>query len=79
MSNYFYPMNANDLFNLFNAFIFVNRHNGFLLMMPCSLLSQNIVNNGKPWFLLQLHLFKLFHDLYSCRIIFELYLPNECK
>ena len=52
MSNYFYPMNTNDLFNLFNAFIFVNRQNGLLLMMPCSLLSQNIVNREKPWFLL---------------------------
>ena len=56
MLNYFYPMNTNDLFNLFNVFIFVNRHNGLLLMMPCSLLPQNIVNRAKPWFLLQLHI-----------------------
>ena len=48
MSNYIYPMNVNGQFHLFNRFMFVNRHNRFLPMMPCSLLSQNILNKANP-------------------------------
>ena len=72
MSNYIYPMNANGQFNLFNTFIFVNRHTDFLPMMPCSLLSQNIVNREKPWFLLQLYILNfvfMFFSIMSCLLL----------
>ena len=72
MSNYIYPMNANSQFNLFNVFIFVNRHNGFLPTMPCSLFSQNIVNRENTWFLLQLHILNfvfMFFPMMPCSLL----------
>ena len=63
-------MNVNGQFNLFNVFIFVNRHNDFLPMMPCSLLSQNIINREKPWFLLQ---------LYILNFVFMFLWSEKCK